>query len=208
MLKNMIKINILQISPDRKTINVSVETSTGNTINSARLWTDQTFKDYTQAVSLNSKLQQTNNKEVFTVGVSDISATTFDGIYFLEFTTTNNNPPANSCTDCDDNILLGVTADLGYFQECLLDNVLEIQYDTSDVVNNNQLQEIYNISMLIESICISIKFGYYQQAIDVLNSLRKLCQEDRQCSQCNKLDTPIFRSGLNFVVINNNLVLQ
>lgn len=204
----MIIINILQVDPTRGRINVSVETSTGNTITGVNLWTEATFKDYTQARSFNSKLQGTSNKEVFTIESSELGTTSLDGIYFLEFTSSNVNPPANSCTDCDNIILLGVTTDLGYFQECLLDNVLEVQYETSDVVNNNQLNEIFNIRMMIDAICTSIKFGYYQAAIDVLSSLQKLCRERRNCSQCNRLDTPIFKSGLNFAVIGNNLVLQ
>jgi hypothetical protein len=204
----MIVIKILQITPDRSTINVSVETSVGDTISSAKLWTNQTFKDYTQAISLDTKLQGATNKEVFSVDVSELGLPILDGIYFVEFTSTDNNPLESTCTDCNNNIALGVTADLGYFQECLLDNVLEIQFDTSDVVNNNHLEEIFNIKMLMDALITSIKFGYYQEAIDIIDSLSVLCRERSTCSSCNKLDTPIFKSGLNFVILNNNLILQ
>ena len=57
----MISINILKITNDRQTINVSVETSVGNTIDSAKLWTDSTFKDYTKAIDISSKLEGVNN---------------------------------------------------------------------------------------------------------------------------------------------------
>lgn len=203
----MIIINILQVTPDRGAINISVETTTGDTINSATLWTDQTFKNTSQGISLDDKLTGASNKEVFTVGTSELGLNTLDGIYFIEFTSTNNTP-TTTCSDCDDLILLGVTADLGYFQECLLNHVLEVQYDTSDVINNMQLTDIYNIKMLLDAVCTSIKFGYYQEAIDVLSSLRKLCATCTSCSQCGNQDTPAFKTGLNFSVLDNNLILQ
>ncbi len=204
----MISINILQIPSDRKTINVSVQTSVGNTINSAMLWTDSTFKDYTKAVDISNKLTGTTNKEVFTIDVSDTDEEgSFDGIYFIEFTSTNNTAGTNTCTDCNDFILLGVVANLGYFQECLLEDILKVNYNTDDVINSNEINNIVNVKVLIDALIISIKFGYYKEAIDILKSLRRLCKDNTQCVSCNDLETPIFRSGLNFGILDDNIIL-
>ena len=202
----MISINILKIPHDRKTINVSVETSVGNTIDSAILWTDSTFKDYTKAIDLSNKLEGTNNKEVFSIEIGDTNETdSFDGIYFIEFTATNNSN--NNCNDCDNLILLGVVANLGYFQKCLLENILKVNYNTEDVLNSNEINKLINTKVLIDGLSMSIKFGYYSEAIDLLNGLRKICKDNSQCISCKSLTTPIFKSGLNFGILDDNIIL-
>ena len=204
----MISINILQIPSDRKTINISVETSVGNTIDSAKLWTDSTFKDYTKAIDISNKLEGINNKEVFSIEIGDTNETdSFDGIYFIEFTATNIVSVGNTCTDCDSLIVLGVVANLGYFQECLLENILKVNYNTEDVLNSNEINKLINTNVLIDGLSIAIKFGYYSEAIDLLNGLRKICKDTSQCVSCNNLATPIFNSGLNFGILDDNIIL-
>lgn len=202
----MININILQINVSTNTLDVSVETSVGHTINSAILWTEDTFKDYNKSISLNNYLTGINNKEVFSVPISTVNRTNPTGMYFVEFTTTDT--AVSNCSDCDGVRALGFTADLSNYEECLLDTLLEIQYETSDVVNNLQLGEAINVSTLLEAICISIKFGYYQEAIDKLNDIKVLCSNKQECTTCASLSTPSFKTGLNFGVFNNNLILQ
>ena len=204
----MISINILKITNDRSTINVSVETSVGNTIDSAKLWTYSTFKDYTKAIDISSKLEGINNKEVFSINIGDIGETgTFDGIYFIEFTATNVVSIGNDCVDYDELISLGVVANLGYFQECLLEDILKINYNTDDVINSDEITNIINVKVLMDALCISIKFGYYQEAIDILNNLRKLCKSNTNCISCNDLNTPTFKTGLNFGILDDNIIL-
>lgn len=204
----MISINILKITNDRQTINVSVETSVGNTINSARLWTDSTFKDYTKAIDISNKLEGINNKEVFSISIGDTNETgSFDGIYFIEFTATNIVSTGGACVDYDELISLGVVANLGYFQECLLTDILKINYNTDDVINSDEITNIVNVKVLMDALCISIKFGYYQEAINVLNNLRKLCKSNTNCVSCNDLNTPTFKTGLNFGILDNNIIL-
>lgn len=203
----MISINILRIPSDRKTINISVETSIGNTIDSAILWTDSTFKDYTKAINLSDKLEGINNKEVFSIEIGDTSETdSFDGIYFIEFTSTNVVSTGNSCVN-NDLVALGVVANLGYFQECLLENILKVNYNTEDVLNSNEINKLTNTKVLIDGLSVAIKFGYYSEAIDLLNGLRKICKNNSQCISCNSLATPIFNSGLNFGILDDNIIL-
>lgn len=204
----MISINILRIPSDRKTINISVETSVGNTIDSAILWTDSTFKDYTKAIDLSSKLEGINNKEVFSIEIGDTNETdSFDGIYFIEFTATNVVSVGNSCTNNNDFIALGVVANLGYFQECLLEDILKVNYNTEDILNSNEINKLINTKVLIDGLSVAIKFGYYSEAIDLLNGLRKICKNNSQCISCNSLTTPIFSSGLNFGILDDNIIL-
>ena len=204
----MISINILQIPSDRQTINVSVETSVGNTIDSAILWTDSTFKDYTKAIDLSDKLVGINNKEVFSINIGDTTENgSFDGIYFIEFTATNVVSTGGACVDYDELISLGVVANLGYFQECLLKDILKINYNTDDVINSNEVTNVINVKVLLDALVVSIKFGYYQEALDILASLRKLCKSNTTCISCDNLSTPVFKTGLNFGILDNNIIL-
>ena len=200
----MLTINILQISSNEKSIEISIETNQGDTINSATLWTDKTFKDYTKSKSLNSYLKQTNNKEVFTVPISEVGEAK---IYFIEFTATNVVSVGNTCTNNNDFISLGVVANLGYFQECLLENILKVNYNTEDVLNSNEINKLVNTKVLIDGLTTSIKFGYYAEAIDLLNGLRKICKNTSQCISCNSLTTPVFSSGVNIGRIENKRTL-
>lgn len=202
----MITINILQINTKTNTLDISVETSQGHIINSAKLWTEDTFKDYTQSISLDGYLQQTTNLEVFSVPISTLSKVDSTGLYFVEFTTTDNDN--DECSECNDKQILGVTADLSSYQECLLDSLLEIKYETSDVTNNLDSGEALAISSLLEAICISVKFGYYQEAVDILTDIKILCANKQACNSCHGLPTPVFKTGLNFTTLNNNLILQ
>ena len=59
----------------------------------------------------------------------------------------------------------------------------------------------------MDALCISIKFGYYQEAIDILNNLRKLCKSNTNCISCNDLNTPTFKTGLNFGILDDNIIL-
>ena len=198
----MLTINILQISSNEKSIEISIETNQGDTINSATLWTDKTFKDYTKSKSLNSYLKQTNNKEVFTVPISEVGEAK---IYFIEFTSTNN-VINEECTSCNGNTILGITGNLNSYRDCLLKSLLSIDAYCNSEKNKLNIDNSINLSLMIESLQISIQFGYYDQIINIINTLDKLCK-NTSCDECRSLITPSLKIGLNFSIFNNNLTL-
>lgn len=208
----MIHINNFTINSDSTEINVSVETDVNYIISSAIVWTDETFKDYNQAIDVSNYLTGTSNIENFTLPASLFEVDKLKGIYFIEFETTSD--VEETCESCSNN--LGVATSLISFKECLLNKILEYSvcegYNSSPCLNQ-LLCDIYNINILMEALKISLEFGYYGEAIDILTTLKKLCKNSEgcvecgECSDCDNLPTPVFKSGLDYGTLDGNLIL-
>lgn len=200
----MIHINILNLSSNSTQIDISVETNVGDIIESAVLWTDKTFKDYTKSISLNSYLTQTGNKEVFSVPISSVGEGV---IYFIEFTSSNNNT-VEECSSCNDDQLIGIAGDLNKYKDCLLDKLLPIDYLNQNSDDKLNIENSINIKLTLDALCTSIQFGYYDQILDLIKVLDKLCSASSGCNECETLVEPSLRTGLNYGILNNNLILR
>lgn len=211
----MIYVNFFNIRQDQQAIQVSVETSEGFNITSAKLWTQNTYKDYFKAIDLSYKLEQVNNKEAFLITPSDISQTgLLTGIYFLEI---ESNSPSQECSSCS-NPMLAVTANFNPIKECMLNKILELSVCDGDIFtdsscNSNNGMSIININLLLEALCTALTFGYYNEAMDLYNTLSKLCNVQSNCTECNKcnacddINEPTTFSGLGYGTLNNTLIL-
>lgn len=198
----MIYINLLQIAEDQQSINVSVSTNVGDTITSVKYWSRSTYKDYSQALDLTSKLLGTSNQEVFSITLSDVGEDLFDDVYFVEFTSSNTDI---ACPTCPGNTLLGIAAIFSKYQKCLLNKVLQ-EYDSFNYEELKNCNNINNTFILLENVKISFQSGYYTEGILLLNILDKLCT-GTNCTSCQDLQTPIYFSGLNYSILDNDLTL-
>ena len=208
----MIQITNFTISVDRLTINVSAETTVGDIFTSVNLWTDETFKDYAQAIDFTSKLLQANNTEVFTITAEEVGVSKFSGIYFIELNSTSVTTPA--CAEC--NNALGVATALIDFKECSLNKVLALSVcdglDQNNISNSPEYNDVINVNMLIDALCTSLEQGYYSEALDFMAALRVLCNETgcptcKECTDCTDLPTLEITTGLDFGTLNNTLIL-
>lgn len=178
----MIILNDLSINNDNNKIFVNVQTSITFNITSVILWTDKTFKDYNQAKDLSFKLQQINNKEVFSIDASEIGLQDFSGIYFLEFQT---NAPNEECSNCP-NPLLGIVYNLTAHYNCItnlllkLDNCINCNHS---FINNPDSEKAMTIDLIIKSIDYSLQIGNYNDAILMLPKLDKLCKSIDCCKK-------------------------
>ena len=201
------KINILQISEDSENIEISVETRDGDTIQSIVLWNDETFKDYSKAINLDSYLKKTNNKEVFIVPLCELNITTLGKIFFIEVVSTDLTE-IESCNECASNITLGVTADLSPYKEFILDLILNLHYDKNCEKSVGQVNKIINLEMILTSICTSIQFGFYNEAISLIKDIIKLTTSQLGCDSCSGLTYAVTKTSLGFGIMNNNLILK
>lgn len=209
----MIYINNFTISSDGLSINVNVETTPGETITSALVWSDSTFKDYSQAIDISSYLEQASNTESFILPASVFGVSKLDGIYFIEFQTSSSEE--DECENCSNT--LGIAASLICFKECLLNKVLELSvcdgFKSKNSCNDTLMCDIINISTIIDALCTSLEFGYYQEALNFLETLRKLCDcsegcsNCKSCTECDDLPNPNFKSGLDYGTLDNTLIL-
>ena len=174
---------------------IDVETTVGNLITKIDLWEMADFKDYDSAISLDSYLENVNNKEVIIVNAQDVGVYKFEDIVFMEVT--SNVLTEDLCSTCS-NPVLGVTYNLGPYYNCLLNYLLELQI--TQCVNcekNESNQMVITINMLIDNVIKCIEVGYYTQAISMINKLKKLCAL-KTCTNCPTIDCPSCR---NFIQI-------
>ena len=186
----MILLNNFEIINNGSQLAIDVQTNLGHTISSISLWTMPNFKDYSLAISLNSYLLRVNNKEVLIINANNVGISKFEDICFIEITSTFVEPAGSQ--NCD-NPCIGITYNLSKYYTCLLNYLTSLQVTQCiDCNKNESKQMVITINMLIDAIMKSLEIGYYSQAIDMVNKLKKLCALKTcdncptiECSSCN-----------------------
>ena len=184
-------IKNFEILNDGQQLAIDVETVSGSIITSIQLWNIDTFKDESLSINLNYKLEQINNKEVFIIDAKEVNIYSFTDIWFIEIQ--SNYEGTEGCTSCQDPAL-GITYNLQPYYKCMLNYLLEseksIDCNSTNVYSNNTT---ITVNLLIDSIEKSLSIGYYLQAIEMLNNLKKLCNISKckncqtiNCSSCSK----------------------
>lgn len=182
----MIKINDFQIIENGDKLAINVETNTGSIITSILLWNNDTFKDDSKSISLNYKLEQINNKEIFIINASEIQINNFEDIYFIEVKSNYENED-DECDTCG-TPAIGITYNLLSYYNCLLNYVLENKDSNCSDCNNSYINKTaITINLLIDSIEKGIETGYYSEVIDMLQELKKLCNL-KNCTNCKKIN--------------------
>ena len=186
-------IKNFEIINDGQQLAIDVETIEGSIITSIQLWNIDTFKDESLSIDLNYKLEQINNKEVFIIDAKEVSVYSFTDIWFIEIE--SNYVGEEGCTTCQDPAL-GITYNLQPYYKCMLNYLLNdtksIDCNSSSLYSNNLT---ITVNLLIDSIEKSLAIGYYLQAIEMLNNLKKLCN----ISKCKNCETVICTSCSKFI---------
>lgn len=172
------KISSLTISTDRTQINLTITDAA--TVSSLRLWTDITYKDYSLAIDLSSKLTGGVTENIV-ITLTDLSLQYFDGIYFIE-------------AEDPDEMSIQVVADLTRYKECILTKVLQVAQcnDCLKVLNSS----IINSQVLLYSLEVAVSEGFIDDIILTVEALNKFCSDN--CKTCgefnNVLDTNYYSS--------------
>lgn len=181
----MITINNLQIQNNSSELLLNVQTEIGSLITSVMLWNESTFKDYTQAINLTYKLTQSSNQESFIVTNTELNINSFDGIWFVEIL--DNYIPENNCDEFTDPAI-GITYNLLTYYKCLLNKFYESQKNPCKDCKNSLVDDfVLSTGLMIDIIEKSIDAGFYFEAIDVLNKLKKICSITK-CKNCQEIE--------------------
>lgn len=177
-------IKNFEILNDGQQLAIDVETITGSIITSIKLWDIDSFKDYSLSIDLNYKLEQINNKEVFIITATELNIVSFTDIWFIEIE--SNYEGVDGCVNCQDPAL-GITYNLQPYYKCMLNYLLELEKATNCNSNNIYSNNLtITVNLLIDSIEKSLDIGYYLQAIEMLNNLKKLCNISK-CKNCQTI---------------------
>lgn len=186
-------INNFEILNNGQQLAIDVQTVGGSIINSIKLWNIDTFKNDDLSIDLNYNLEQINNKEIFIVDAEDLNLNSFTDIWFIEIKSNYEGP--EGCTTCQDPAL-GITYNLQPYYKCMLNYLLDAEKSTicnpTSIYNDNLT---ITVNLLINSIEKSLDIGYYSQAIELLNNLKKFCD----ISKCKNCQTVICNSCSKFI---------
>lgn len=180
-------INNFEIINNGTQIAIDVETGVGYNITSILLWDMSSFKDYSLAKNITSLTSQVNNKEILIVNATDINVTKFEDIYFMEVTT--DDPGDEDCSTCQFPTL-GITYNLAPYYQCLLNYFFEgnnTNGDCKSCHSVNSSPEVITVNLLIDMIEHALEVGYYIQAIDMINKLKKICSI-KNCTNCGTVE--------------------
>jgi hypothetical protein len=186
-------IQNFEILNDGQQLAIDVETIEGSLITSIKLWNIDAFKDESLSIDLDYKLEQINNKEVFIVTATELNIPSFTDIWFIEIE--SDYEGTEGCTSCQDPAL-GITYNLQPYYKCMLNYLLESEKSIdSNSINAYSNNLTITVNLLIDSIEKSLDVGYYLQAIEMLNNLKKLCN----ISKCKNCQTVICSSCSKFI---------
>lgn len=187
----MITINEVSIGNSGLSLNINVETGIGYNITSAKLWTEENYRDESKAEILNSNLEQINNKEVFIVEAANLQLTSFSGIYFLEFT--SNEPDEDDCNSCS-NVARVIVSNLDQYYKCISELILKSDLCHSnlfsrEVCDSNPVNKAITISLIMDALIMCLELGQIIEAIDLMKKLKKLCSSCNNCKTINTTST-------------------
>lgn len=177
----MITINNFSIIDNGESIAIDVQTDVGFLITSIRLWDMESFKDYPLSIDVSYKIENINNREVFTVTALEAEIAAFKDIWFMEV---ESNSPDDNCSTCA-TPALAITYNLYDYYICSLNEFLKVK--TQDCTNckiNLNKNLITTVNLLLDAIILNIDLGFYSDAIDNVNALKKLCALNNSCISC------------------------
>jgi len=159
-------ITNFSISNDRTQFDLTITDAASAT--SLKLWTVSTYKDYSLAIDLTSKLTGSAT-EVITISLADISQYYFDGVYFIEVEDVNE-------------IVDSITSDLTRYKECILNKILNVINADGCLAENSA--PFVNVQTLLYGLNTAIENSFIDEIIKIVNSLEKYCSNE--CISCSK----------------------
>lgn len=174
-------VNNFSIIENGSQIALDVETLVGYQIVSIRFWNMNTFKDYSLSIDGSYKIVGTNNKEVLIYTNTELSTEYFNDIWFVEVT---DNVPESECSTCG-TPALAITYNLYTYYVCLLNEFMKA--NTENCTNckpNINTGLVTQVALLIDTTLKNIELGFYSDAINNVNMLKKLCSLNNNCASC------------------------
>jgi hypothetical protein len=160
------QITDFSISEDRTQLNVVIIDAA--TISSLKFWTNLTYKDFSLAIDLTSKLTASSTENI-TITLSDVGLSYFDGVYFLE-------------AEDPDELSSAIESDLTRYKECIVNKLAE--FSVCDDCLEKDSNSLLNAHALLTGLEDAIEQGWINEILLFISSLNKYCSND--CITCGK----------------------
>tara|TARA_R110000796_G_scaffold202062_1_gene318323 strand:+ start:6939 stop:7535 length:597 start_codon:yes stop_codon:yes gene_type:complete len=197
----MAYISLFKVDPDGKNMSLTVQPASGSNLTELLMWTQDTYKNYNNAIDLTNLLNLTvTGSQTISISTSDISEDYLSGIYFIELT--DNSTPSSDCSTCS-NTELGVATDFSRFSYCLAEYLVDINYNCANCDNN--LSTALTMKMYIDGLRDSLQLGNFTTAISFFENMDRFCSGS--CVECSSTLSDAARYGLGFQTLGNELIL-
>lgn len=171
-------INSFKLSSDKKSIELNI--SDASSVTSLLLFTDKTYKDYSDALDL-SNLLSSDSVQTINITPSDFGVKQFEGLYYAEVE--------------DDSARKGaLTSVLTRFEECILEKIVKINLD-DDCLESKYINTI-NAQATLEGIRMATENKFIEEAINLINNLKKYCSN--KCKSCGEYNNIITNTYLDY----------
>lgn len=190
-------ISTFRVNQDGLGLTIIASTDSGETIQSLKIWNQDSYKDYTKALDFSSKLVQTTNTESITITASELSESKLNGIYFVELVDSTS---SEECAGCN-NTRLGVATDFSRFSYCIIDYLCKMENCCNC---NEELNRALTMKLYMDQLRNSLQLGNFTTAIKFWKNLNRACKPE--CEECNSI-TSVSTKGLGFQTLNNELIL-
>lgn len=181
----MVIVNQANISNNGLSLDININTAEGYTIQTIKAWTQDGFKEESEAIDLEYKLIQINNKEIFSISPEEMNLNRFEGIYFLEFTSNYTGEEGEDCDECGNPVLV-VVSNMDSYYKCATEAILKIDLCSNnlfskEVCDSNYVNKAITINLLIDAVNQCLELGQLTEAIDLMKYLKKSC---KGCTSC------------------------
>lgn len=174
----MIVLNNIGLNSDATSLQVVITVPTGETFATGKLWTSNTFQSATNFVDLVSVLPAGPQAvtSTFDIPVSLIGETTFNGVFYIEFTTE------------EDSTILFAISNLTVYKTCILDKILQVEIIDCVPTVTTDCQDLTGSQItFIETLLDSLEYALLQSDFSAAQSielqLQKLCTDSCGCTQ-------------------------
>lgn len=137
-------------------------------VQSLRLWTDKTYKNFSKAIDLSSKLTGSATEDIV-ITLADIGEAYFDGVYFVEAEDT-------------DEASIEYVYELARFKECVVNRITYLSKCNDCLLEEDT--DLLNAASVLRGLENAIQIRFIDQIIYFINVLNKYCSSD--CSTCGK----------------------
>jgi len=147
------------VSQDRTTLNLVI--SDAATITTLKLWTAETYKDYSLAIDLSAKLTASATENI-SITPADLGEPYFDGVYFIQ-------------AEDPDEVSEAITADTTRYKECVLNELLEM--GVCDECLKTTSVKLLNAQTMLRGLEDAVSLGFTDEIISIIIALDKYCSD-------------------------------
>lgn len=158
------QITNFKISTDKTKINLTITDATS--VISLRLWTNKTYKEFSELIDLSSKLTGSATENI-EITPTDLGISYFDGIYYIE-------------AEDPDETFIEFTYELSKYQECILIRAVQITGCIECLSEKDSI--LLNLSALYKSLIFALEKRMVNQMQLIIDTLDKFCVN--KCTTC------------------------